>query len=146
MDLNLGLLDNDYTDDKIVEIKEILNNTDYSNMTPKEIIDYKITTISSLIKKFSGYHEGKRYISMLFDELLKEKYGEFNISSKRDSNTNLKTCYMIQHDDYVKWIIYSNRVGFMSTNENGLRNMLENDWETRSSSLKELILDKRNTL
>ena len=142
MDKKLGLIVDNYTDKKIDEVKEIIRSKNYNDMSSKERIEDKIINIYSLIKTFEGYHEGKRYVSMLFDELLHEKYREFNISSKTDDYTNLKTCYMIECSDYIKWIIYSNKIGFLSTNEERLQKMLDKNWNTKSTTLKKLVLKK----
>ena len=117
-----------------------MKKKDYSNMTISEILDYRIDKIESLSKMFTGYLEGKLYINKLFKELLGTNYTEYNIYSNRENDINLKTCYLIEYGDYQKWVIYSNRIGFMNTNLEGIKLLLENGWHTKSSTLKEKVL------
>ena len=147
MDTNLNLLKNgDYTNSKINEIKVLLKELEQNNLSPKELVDKKILMINYLAKTFPGYHEGKQYVNLLFKELLNMSYKEFNMHSKRDSNVNLKTCYLIEYEDYQKWLIYSNRLGFMSTDSIGLRDMLDDGWITKSETLEnEINKTKRYT-
>lgn len=141
MDKKLGLVmdENDYTDAKINRAKELIKVSSSKFEHSKDIIEYKVKLINQLVKKFSGYNEGKLYLDMLFKELLKEYYKEFNLYYNKEGEVNLKTVYVIISGDYEKWIMYSNRLGLVSTNQESLKNMLEGDWQTNSGSLIELV-------
>lgn len=141
MDLTLGFIfdENDYTNSVINKFKERIRQTSFDGVPPKEIVNYKIAVIHKLSKKFPGYHEGKRYIEMLFDELLDAYFKEFNLYYQDEDQVNLKTVYRINLDDYEKWIIYSNKSGFICTNIDKLRDMLDNGWMTNSETLKDIV-------
>lgn len=142
MDKKLGFVDsdNDYTDRLIEIVKDELNAYDYSNHTSKEIVEYKIDYILNRFKRvFSGYHEGKQYINLLFNELLRIQYREFNLYHQKDNKVNLKTIYRIDSGDYVKWIVYSNKSGFICVDEERLKHMLANGWQTNSTTLMNIL-------
>lgn len=140
IDQKLGLVSGSlYTDESISIAKENIKRFDFRNMDSKEIVDYRIINLLPLVKTFPGYHEGRQYINMLFKELLQVKYKEFNMYAKDGDLTNFKTCFLLQLEDYEKWIIYSNKLGLISTDKDSLKDMLENEWTTNSETLKKLI-------
>lgn len=144
IDKKLGLLTNDnYTNRKINEIKEYISRIDFQNKSSKEILDTYIISILPLIKTFPGYHEGKQYINMIFKNVLKTNYKEFNLYFRNGNATNFKTCFLLEYENYQKWIIYSNKLGLMSTSVDNINNMIENGWQTNSSSLKKLLNKKK---
>lgn len=145
MDKKLGFVvsEDDYTDVKIERIKRELQQSNFTDKAPEDIIDYKIAVMHSLSKRFPGYHEGKRYVELLFSELLNAYYTEYNLFYSTDDEVNLKSIYKINLDDYEKWIIYSNKTGFVSTSKERLRNMLDEGWMTNSQSLKEILKEEK---
>lgn len=145
MDEKLGLIDNGiYTDKRIEELKEKLNNYDYSNMSPNEIIDFKIKHIKSLMKDFSGYHEGIQYMNKLFSDLLDMEYKEFNLTYKHNDMSELIACFVINNNGVERWVIYSNKLGLVFTTLENINNMLNNGWESKSSTLSEIRNRKYN--
>ena len=135
MDKNLGLLNNNsYLDEIIKKIKFILNNTNLEN--PRDYINYRLIIINSLMKKYTGYHEAKQFINLLFKELLNCNYKEFNLYKRENEEiTNFKTIYKIEFQNYSKWIIYTNKLGFISIDCNIIKYLLNTDWITRSNYL-----------
>ena len=105
----------------------------------KEIIDFRLSLISRLFKRFKGYHEGKQYVGMLFNELLRLPYSEYNLFYREENEINLKTVYRITFGDAEKWIIYSNSVGFISTSREKIQEMLLHGWFTNSLSLENVL-------
>lgn len=145
MDKKLGFVmdENDYTDTRINNAKELIKEYSKTFGSSKDFVEYKVKLINQLTKKFVGYNEGKLYLDMLLKKLLKEYYKEFNLYYNKEGEVNLKTVYAIISDDYEKWIMYSNRLGLVSTSQESLRNMLEGDWQTNSSSLLELVKNEK---
>ena len=145
MDKKLGFVmdENDYTDTRINNAKELIKEYSKTFGSSKDFVEYKVKLINQLTKKFVGYNEGKLYLDMLLKKLLKEYYKEFNLYYNKEGEVNLKTVYAIISGDYEKWIMYSNRLGLVSTSQESLRNMLEGDWQTNSSSLLELVKNEK---
>ena len=141
MDIKLGFSidEEDYTNDRIEKVKRLLAQTDFTGKSPKDVIDYRVTLINRLKKRFPGYHEGKQYVNMLFSEFIVGSYREFNLFYHDDGLVNLKTIYRLEYDGYEKWIIYSNRSGFISTDRKQLKEMLNSGWKTNSNSLIDII-------
>lgn len=135
--------ENDYTDTRINNAKELIKEYSKTFGSSKDFVEYKVKLINQLTKKFVGYNEGKLYLDMLLKKLLKEYYKEFNLYYNKEGEVNLKTVYAIISGDYEKWIMYSNRLGLVSTSQESLRNMLEGDWQTNSSSLLELVKNEK---
>ena len=145
MDTNLNLIkNNEYTDSKIESLKNELDSFDYSIMSDKEIIEYKIKKIIPIIPKFYGYHESKQFIDKLFSELLHSNYKEYNLSTL-DSNNNTKilTCFNIDCNSEPLWYLYDEKLGLIKTNKETLNYMLNSGWETRSQTLKEELYHKK---
>lgn len=138
MDKKISLVgDEGYTDDRIKEIKDLINSI--SDLPDKEIIEYRLSLINNLVKKFHGYHEGKQYIGMLFRELLGLDYDEYNLYYHEENDINLKTVYRIKCGEAEKWIVYSNNSGFISTTKEKLNMILNQGWITNSRSLSETV-------
>ena len=138
MDYKINLVPDDkYTDDEINEVKKNLNS--FRGIPEKDIIDFRISLISGLFKRFKGYHEGKQYIGMLFKELLRLPYHEYNLYYSDGSDINLKTIYRIVSGDTEKWIVYSNNSGFMSTSKEKIKDILDHGWATNSKSLYDVV-------
>jgi len=138
MDYDIHVVpDNSYTDDEIDDVKRAL--VTIRGIDDKDIIEYRISLISGLVKRFKGYHEGKQYIGMLFHELLKLPYHEYNLYYNDQNSINLKTIYRIVSGEYEKWIVYSNNSGFMSTSREKIREILNHGWATNSNTLYDLV-------
>lgn len=142
MDSKLGF-DTNYTDYKINNIREKLSSIDYSNMSELEIVDTKIRVINTLMKEFSGYHEGKQYVDKLLHDLLQMQYKEFNLTYKHNNTMDLITCYCIKCGEDERWIIYNNKVGLVNTNLEKIKNMLNKGWETKSNTLDNIIHSRK---
>lgn len=145
MDYKINLVPDDkYTDDEIEEVRTALSSI--RGVDDNEIIGFRISLISGLIKRFKGYHEGKQYISMLFRELLKLPYHEYNLYYSDGSDINLKTIYRIQSGDTEKWLVYSNNSGFMSTSKEKIKDILDHGWATNSRSLYDVVSDNEKNI
>ena len=141
MDYNIKLIpENKYTDDEIAEVKK--NMGAFRGITEKEVIDFRLSLISGLFKRFKGYHEGKQYISLLFKELLRLPYHEYNLYYSDGNGINLKTIYKIEAGDTEKWIVYSNNSGFMSTSKDKIKNILDHGWATNSKTLYDIVSEE----
>ena len=138
MDYDINLVPDDkYTDDDIAEVKNTLRSI--RGVDDRHVIDFRISLISGLFKRFKGYHEGKQYISMLFKELLRLPYHEYNLYYSDGSDINLKTIYRIKAGEFEKWIVYSNNSGFMSTSKEKIKDILDHGWSTNSKSLYDVV-------
>ena len=138
MDRDLGLYQEDgYTDDVIKKIKTDIHFDE--NLSDKENIEYRLSLINQVVRKFPGYHEGKQYVGMLFHDLLQLPYSEYNLFYREENEINLKTVYHITFGDAEKWIIYSNSVGFISTSREKIQEMLLHGWFTNSLSLESVL-------
>ena len=144
IDSRINLLSDElYTDDIIKIIKDNISRYDMISTSSKELVDNRIKNMLPLVKTFPGYYEGKQYINMIFKELLQIKYKEFNLYSRNEEITNFKTVFLLDNGDYQKWIMYSNNIGLIATDENTVRNMLETDWETNSGTLKTMLFGEK---
>lgn len=138
MDSKINLVpDETYTDDEIAKVKNEMNS--FRGITEKEIIDFRLSLISGLFKRFKGYHEGKQYINLLFKELLRLPYHEYNLYYSDGTGINLKTIYRIKSKNAEKWIVYSNNSGFMSTSKDRIKNILDHGWATNSKTLYDVV-------
>lgn len=154
LDQKLGLVESeeDYTDKAIYESAKDMYALSES-VSSEEFVDELIELIMYKFKKrFPGYHEGKQYINKIFDELLSRRfayyniqYREFNLFYYSEGEVNLKTVYRIFDGSNVRWILYSNKAGFIRVDEPRLINMLESGWRTNSHSLRDLLgIDQNN--
>ena len=124
------------------EVKEIIDETDYSNMTPLGVIDSKLKNIYGLIPEFKGHHEGKRFINKLFSDLLKMDYREFNLVYQKEEFGGLVTCFVIYYQGVERWLLYSNATGLSKTSKEKIEKMLNNGWRTKSNTLNNLFKTK----
>lgn len=144
IDDNINILSDElYTDDIIRIIKNNILKYDMKSTNSRELVDYRIKNMLPLVKTFPGYYEGKQYIDMMFKELLKIRYKEFNLYSRNEEFTNFKTVFQIDTGDYTKWVMYSNICGLIATDEDTIRNMLEIDWDTNSKTLKKVLFNSK---
>ncbi len=147
MDKKLGFItdERDYTDHMIEDLSTAIHNANLEKLNPKDAIDTNLLLINKLVKTFQGYHEGKQYLNMLFSKLLHADYREFNLYNYNDDKVNLKTIYKIDLNGAEKWVIYSNKLGLISTDLDKIEDMLGSGWTTNSGTLKEIIRNKNNT-
>ncbi len=141
MDKKLGFVEDerDYKEYRIEEISRELQKVDLEGLPPKETLEKKLKIINRLTLKFNGYHEGKRYMSMLFTKLLNTYFHEFNVYYYKDGQVNLKSIFRINLGDYEKWVIYSNIFGLMATSKERIHKMLGEYWQTNSKTLEDIV-------
>jgi len=147
MDKKLGLLkDNEYTDDKINRLKELMEQEKYVNAEEK--LNKGLDIISSLTVKFNGAFEAKQYMNKLLLELLNIPYGEFNMSYANDTGNQLSTCFHLESDkDNIDlWLIYNSEMGLIRTTEDRIVAMLNSGWTTKSNTLKHLTEESFKSL
>src|SRR5574344_1784141 len=139
MDRRLNLIKNrEYTDKRILRLKNKLDNKNYYKVSEKKIIYYKIEEISKLIPPFNGHYEGKQFVNKLFQELLGYQYKEYNLTYLK--NDNMVTLFQMFGETGVEyWCLYSNYNGLVPTNVSNINTMLESGWVTRSNTLEEKI-------
>ena len=144
MDIKLGFINSykDYTDYAIKEVKEYLNSFDISKVDPLYYLETVLSCISKLYKKFPGYHEGVMYTNLLFRNLLNAEVKDFNLFYESNDLTSMKTIYHINYNGYDKWLIYSNKVGFINTDIESIKELLNSGWYTRSKTLQDIISSK----
>ncbi len=144
MDEKLGILNpNGYKDEKEEEIIQILLRKDYSGMSGKEIIDYKLQYFSELLPQFRGHHEGKQLINKLIREIINTRYKEFNMTYENGNNDQIITCFVIANQGEETWIIYSNTSGILQTSRETIDRMLANGWKTKSNTLNTLFEEEK---
>ena len=135
MDKKIKYINDNYMDDIIDKYKILFNQFELNN-NDDEILNFKLENINMLLKPTFGYHEGKQFLNLLFMQLLNCNYKEFNLYKKENENiTNLKTFYKIEKNDLIIWIVYSNKFGIMFVDKEMINDMLNNGWETKSTSL-----------
>ena len=144
MDIKLGFINSykDYTDYKIKEVKEYLGRFDKDKVDSFYYLETVLSCISKLYKKFAGYHEGVLYTNILFRDLLDGDYKDFNLFYESNDLTSMKTVYHINYKGCEKWLIYSNKVGFMNTDIESIKELLNSGWYTRSETLQNMIFNK----
>ena len=114
-------------------------------------------TIDSLMQG-KGYHEGKMYVNYLFDNLLNADtksdpsaylttdYKEYNVYFYENEHVNLKTIYRINCGPLEQWLIFSTKVGFIRTDKDKVRKMLNEEWKSNSVELYEILgIGRENT-
>lgn len=162
MDIKMGLVlgSTSYTDYEVMNktnlIKNIANN-EYGN-NPEKMLEKKISIISTLRRDFPGYHEGKMYVNYLFDNLLNADtksdpsaylttdYKEYNVYFYENEHVNLKTIYRINCGPLEQWLIFSTKVGFIRTDKDKVRKMLNEEWKSNSVELYEILgIERENT-
>ena len=144
MDIKLGFINSykDYTDYNIKEAKNYLKSFNTSKVDPIYYLETALSCISKLYKKFQGYHEGVLYTNLLFRNLLDAEYKDFNLFYENNDLTSMKTIYHINYKGIEKWLIYSNKVGFMNTDIESIEELLNTGWYTRSDTLKDMIFSR----
>lgn len=142
MDKKLGFIVDKYTDDYIAEFVESLAQKDFSNLSPAEIVEYKITKTKELFAKdFKGNHEAIRYIYTLFSKVLSPtefgKLRQFNLSYSNSDDFNLMAIYYF--DDLGLCYSYSNELGFNKITPQVVSDLLKSGWKTNSHSIQEIF-------
>ena len=144
MDESLGILNPaGYKDEKEEEIIQLLLKKDYSGMSGKEILDYKLQYFSELLPQFNGHHEGKQLINKLIREILNTRYKEFNMKYENGNNEQIITCFVIANSGEETWILYSNTSGIVKTSREKIDMMLANGWKTKSNTLNTLFEEEK---
>ncbi len=143
MDVKLGLIgeNQEYTD----EIIKRAESERFNSTNPEETINRGIQLINSLSMSFSGYHEGKQFMGLLFHRLLPCYYKEFNLYYRGEGKINLKTFYKLELNGCEKWVMYSKEQGLLEVDPMFIAEMLNSGWTTNSRTLMENIYgDKSN--
>ena len=147
MDKKLGYIKEDYTNKKIMDLKNELDSKDYSNMSKREIIEYKISQIKEkLLVKFSGNYESMRYIANLFltilnkDELSELK--QYNLEYEHVQELYLLNIFMFNDSNLV--YSYTNELGLEETTYSSIKNLLNRGWKTNSNTLETILSKKIN--
>lgn len=144
MDEKLGILNPaGYKDLKEQEIILELSKKDYSGMSGKEILDYKLQYFSELLPQLKGHHEGKQLINKLIREIINTRYKEFNMTYANGNNEQIITCFVIANQGEETWIIYSNTSGILQTSRKTIDRMLANGWKTKSNTLNTLFEEEK---
>ena len=138
MDRKLGLMKGEeYTDKRINELSNRVNQSDFDGMSFDEKIFTKIHYLNSVMFKFRGLQEGKNYIKMLLSRIVRCNFKEFNL---RGTNGEMITCYLLSggYDEQV-WYLYDVNKGLVKTTPENIFGMLQNGWDTKSISLDEIL-------
>lgn len=140
IDKKIGLLPIDgYANEKQNEYIIFFEKQDFSNMSAKEIINFKLKYLSKLVPQFKGHHEGKLLLNNLISEMLKVSYREFNLTYKNDNTDQIVTCFVIYYKGEEIWLLYSNTSGIISTSKDKIEYMLTHGWKTRSNTLNTMF-------
>lgn len=142
MDKKLGFIADKYTDDYIDEFIEQLSKIDFSNLSPAEILDYKVKKIKEIFAKdFKGDHEAIRYIYTLFSKILSDeelsKLKQFNLSYSNSDDFNLMAIYSFS--ELGLYYSYSNELGFNKVSPQVISELLKSGWKTNSNSIQDLF-------
>ena len=134
IDEKIGLLNGEYTDNKIDEYSDKISKMNFNSFS--EMINYQIGVINNLMISFKGYQEGRNYLNKLFSKILKCNRREFNI---KHGDGKMLSCYMFTNDKEEEWYIYDGNLGLVKTNPNIIYDMLQNGWKTKSYSLGDIL-------
>lgn len=130
MDSKLNLTYGKYTNQKIDEVKEILQK---SSLSLKEQINYMW---ESLGKKFAGIHEAQLYLSELFMQILPQvQIKKYNLSYGTVSDLDVVVLFEIRDNGTSTYILFDNMDGLIPTSLNNVKAMLKAGWKTNSDSL-----------
>ena len=139
IDEKLGLVKNgEYTDNKIDMVCDELRHKSYENFD--SMIDDEINAINNLMVPFRGYQEGKNYINMLFNKILRCNRKEFNL---KYSDGKMITCFLLGDEDNYRWFIYDSALKLIETSKDVISQMLESGWVTKSNSLETIIDEQK---
>lgn len=149
IDEKLGLiLDDDYTDKKIEEAQEKIAAQDFSDKSYDEVIDIVISEITKLIKPFKGFLEAKQFVSRLLKSLLPSGYNfsEYNFSYRGEDENKYVSCFAISNNkvDENSWYFFEKDMSLIKTDPFKIDEMLKEGWETRSTSIYDVITDEIN--
>ena len=129
MDKKMGLSYNgDYLDDKIQSLKEII--------TKDTNIDDLVNSINKLIPKFIGYHEGYRFIEMLFSTLLPNTSKIMNLKQTTDFTARLCSIVCINDEEFF---IFNQNIGLIKTSKSFLRHIISDGWYSDSPTFNEIL-------
>ena len=139
MDKRLNFDTNQFNMDELIqEIKYEFSHLEKS-MEPYVLINEKLDKINLLLKDFSGYYEGKQFVNYLFREILQTEYKEYNLFYLKDNIIDLKSCFKITYNGYIKWVMYSKLLGIIAVDTEMIKYFLDNGYQTKSESLLEEI-------
>ena len=139
MDRNIGIPENLFNMDNLIEEMKYEFFHLENILEPSILINSKLNKINLLLKEFSGYYEGKQFVNYLFKEILRTEYKEYNLFYLKDNNIDLKSCFKISYKGYVKWVMYSKLLGIIAVDTEMIEYYLNNGYQTKSTSLLEEI-------
>ncbi len=144
MDKKLGFIVDKYTDDYIDEFLEELSKTDFSNMSSREKLEYKINKTKEVFSKdFKGNHEAIRYIYSVLNKVLSPDeicyMKQFNLSYDNSTDFNLMAIYSF--DELGLYYSYSNELGFNKITPETIEKLLKSGWRTNSKSIASIFND-----
>ncbi len=136
MDKKMGLIKfGEYTDKKINDAKSRINSPKNKDLSFQESVKLRIEEINKLMYKFVGFGEGKDLIIKLFGELMGYYFKEFYLTYDKE----MITCLKVSDYEDEMWFIYSSKLGLMETTQDNISEMLDNGWQTKSTSLEEML-------
>ena len=136
MDKKMGLIKfGEYTDKKINDAKSRINSPKNKDLSFQDSVKLRIEEINKLMYKFVGFVEGKNLIIKLFSELMGYYFKEFYLTYDKE----MVTCLKVSDYEDEMWFIYSSKLGLMETTQDNISDMLDNGWQTKSTSLEEML-------
>jgi len=147
IDQRIGLLPGEiYTNQKNETYKKNFETIEFPFDDPVIKLQVKLALISkNMIPPFMGAHEGKRFIDkILFETLSGVEYAKmkaYNLFFEDVNYLYLVTCYVFHFADEDICYLYDNRVGFILTTPQKLKNMRDTGWRTNSGSFDEALYD-----
>lgn len=146
MDKKLGFIVDKYTDDYIAEFLETIKKTDFSRMSPPDIIAYKINKAKeTLAKDFKGNHEAISYIYTVLCRILTDKelssLKQYNLTYHNSDDFNILAIYAFL--DYDLYYSFSNELGFNKISLEVLSNLLKRGWQTNSQSINSIFEEQK---
>ena len=133
----------EYMDKKILDKKSVINGKDYSGFTDDEILEKKIEQINEIIPTFVGYNESRLFADKLLNDfgIICNKY---NLTYNNGDKSKFIGCFQVLGDKNI-WYIYVSNNGFIKTDVNKLKYMLEHGWSCKKETLLEAIYDEINS-
>ena len=143
MDKELGLIETNYNDKIVNDIKDELSFIDFKEMTFEEEIDYKISRIKPLLDINTTYSESNQFIyNVVLDDILKCQ----TIRTIIRNNNKQKYVYLFKRNNQIVWYLFNEKKGFNKSYKEEIINLLNNGWTNNKGILFDYIDNYGKTL
>ena len=143
MDINLGLIEEEYNDKKIEDIKRTLSFTDFSNMSFEEEINYRMQKVIPFLELSNTFSELNEFLyHIVLDNFFKCQI----IRSIIRKDDKVSYLYVFRKNGMAVWYIFDENNKFYKTNPDNVKTMLDNGWSNTRGVINKMLTQSEKKL